>query len=435
MAGPQSADKPPDRDRPVRLRHWLLVLAVRGMGGIAGVLATVATTRLLGAEQAGLIALSLAIVTVLAALSRIGLDNTVVRFVGMHAAQGEWNYVQGVHRLALNWAARASIAVGALLCLASWPLANFVFDKPGLAAVLAIMAWLVPSRAVYFLCAQGFVGVRRPELASFLHNICMPVAFVFLLLAAMSLGLPASSTILAATSYSLAALVTLVLGMLAWRKLVPHAAPTFDQNALWSSAAPLWIVVVMSQVATWGAQIVSGVWLNSAEVAQLAAAQRTALLVNLVLMVTNLLVAPRFAALYRQEKTGDLKLLARKTTRMMTFVATAVVLWVALFAAPMMGVFGEEFVPAAALLQILICGQWINVATGSVQQLLQMTGHERDMRNIMLVTGSLSIVLAVVLTIRFGVYGTAWAITLSLIVQNLAALAMVKRRLGFLTLL
>jgi len=47
-----------------------------------------------------------------------------------------------------------------------------------------------------------------------------------------------------------------------------------------------------------------GTWVSSEEIVQLAVAQRTALLTSFVLMAVNLVVAPRFASMY---KKGEMK--------------------------------------------------------------------------------------------------------------------------------
>jgi len=421
-------------DGYAKLYHWLLVLIVRGFGGVAGVVATIVTSRMLGAEQAGLVFLALSVITVSAAFSRLGLDMAVVRFIGMHAASGEWAQVQGTFRLSLKWAGFTSLAVALLLCLAAGPLAHHVFHKPALAPVLTIMAWQVPLLALYWLCAQGFIGLRQPELATFLQNICLPLGFIALLLAALHLDLPLPPALLAACAYVLGASATLLMGLWLWRKRLPAATPHIDATQLWNSAAPLWVVVVMNQMLTWSGQITSGIWLDATQVAHFAAAQRTALLISLALIVTNMLVAPRFAALHKQDKLDDLRQLARKTTQMMALIATFVVIAMVVFANEVMQLFGEEFGNAGVLLKILALGQWVCMVTGSVAILLQMTGYERDMRDITIASGVLVIALSVIFTSRWGVQGAAWATALTMIAQNIAALIMVRRRLGFWTL-
>ena len=63
-----------------------------------------------------------------------------------------------------------------------------------------------------------------------------------------------------------------------------------------------------------------------------------------------------------------------------------------------------------------------------------MTGHERDMRNVVLFSGPLALLLQFVLTPIYGALGAAIATAIALASQNLLAVYMVKKRLGFNTL-
>ena len=62
--------------------------------------------------------------------------------------------------------------------------------------------------------------------------------------------------------------------------------------------------------------------------------------------------------------------------------------------------------------------------------LLNMTGNEKDMRNISILTGSLSIIMGYLLILHFGVTGAAISVSAALIFQNLLAAFYVRKRLG-----
>jgi O-antigen/teichoic acid export membrane protein len=96
-----------------------------------------------------------------------------------------------------------------------------------------------------------------------------------------------------------------------------------------------------------------------------------------------------------------------------------------------MGLFGDEFVVAGNLLAIMAIGQFINVATGSVGFLLNMSGHERDFRRVTMFAGPLTIILSYVFIVQWGVIGAAVATAVGLSLQNIGALFMVRKRLGF----
>ena len=192
--------------------------------------------------------------------------------------------------------------------------------------------------------------------------------------------------------------------------------------------------MLMSQLTQWSGQFIAGVYVPSEEVAQLAVAQRTAMLTSFILMAVNLVVAPRFAALYKQGNMEGLERLALMSVKLMVLFAIPIVAVMMFFPSFLMKLFGEGFAEGGHLLQILAVGQFVNVVTGSVGYLLSMSGHEKDLRNTVLISGPLAIIAAVALTPLWGATGSAIATALAVATQNLVAVFWVRKRLGFNTL-
>ena len=190
----------------------------------------------------------------------------------------------------------------------------------------------------------------------------------------------------------------------------------------------------MSQMVQWSGQFMAGAYVSSEALAQLAVAQRTAMLSSFILIAVNLVVAPRFAKLYRDNDMAQLERLAIKSVKLISLFALPVIGVMLVFPSFLMSLFGSEFKEGAILLQILAVGQFINAMTGSVGFLLIMTGHERDLRNITLMSGSLTLFLTWFLTTQFNIIGAAIGTAIAVATQNLLAVYFVKKRLGFNTL-
>ena len=126
--------------------------------------------------------------------------------------------------------------------------------------------------------------------------------------------------------------------------------------------------------------------------------------------------------------------LAIKSVKLVALFALPVIGVMLVFPSFLMGLFGSEFAEGAALLQILAVGQFINAMTGSVGFLLMMSGHERDMRNVTLISGTLALLLTWFLTAQFDIVGAAIGTAVAVATQNLLAVYFVKKRLGFNTL-
>jgi len=93
-------------------------------------------------------------------------------------------------------------------------------------------------------------------------------------------------------------------------------------------------------------------------------------------------------------------------------------------------VFGLEFAAAYAPLIILLLGEFVNSAAGSVGFLLSMTGHERETMLGIAAAATLNIALNLLLTPSWGIGGAATAAASSMILWNVLLWWITWKQLG-----
>ena len=404
-----------------------------GMKGIAfggTFLLSIAAARMLGAKLAGLYFLSLTIVTVVSTLARLGVEKPLVRHVAAFHAAADAASIRGFAAASAGMAALVSVAAALAFSLGADWLATHVFDEAGLAPVLALMAWAIPGMTIAGVLSFAFQGLRRIALHLLYFSVLTPLLTLTLYFAARLAGFDAS---LAAATVA-AATVTALLAVATWFSAWPWPSRLPDRATLrpFRSSNRATQIVVASQLAMqWAPTLWLGALEDSASVARYHVAGRTALLIGFVLIAVNSIAAPKFASLYAQGETGALERVARQTSRLMVATALPIAAVFAIWPEVVLRLFGSEFTAAGPLLRILAIGQFFSSAMGSVSNLLLMTGHERDFRNICLVGSTLSVVGSFIAIGRFGEMGAAWVSCGTLILINVLAGLMVRRRLGF----
>lgn len=413
------------------LLQMLISISVRIAGALSVFVLSVFVGRQLGADSAGYFFLAFSIVTFLAALTRIGFDNTIVRFVGAGLVDNEWTTIRSVLARSLLITSFASTITAIMLYVGSDWIAISLFSKPLLAPVLQAMAPGVVGLALFTLLAMALQGLHKVAPSVFVINISVNIWIVIGLVVYQF-----NTAESVAYAYSVSSLLTVVIGVAFWVYFVKpqQGANTVNWNQLFASCLPLWIVMLMSQLTQWSGQFIAGAYVPSDQVAQLAVAQRTAMLTSFILMAVNLVVAPRFAALYKQGNLQGLERLALMSVKMMVVFAVPIVAVMMIFPSFLMSLFGEGFAGGGHLLQILAVGQFVNVVTGSVGFLLSMSGHEKDLRNTVLISGPIAVGAAFLLVPLYGATGSAIATALAVATQNLVAVFWVRKRLGFNTL-
>jgi O-antigen/teichoic acid export membrane protein len=417
------------------LKHSSFAFIVRIFGALAGFLMTLAITRTLSVEESGFFLLGFAICSAIGMLCTIGLTTAFVRFIGGYHAEANWGVIKGVFNKGLITVSLASISVALMIWVFSAFISNTIFDKPQFENVLKVMAFAIPCFAIYQLVAFAFQGLHKPVVSILLQNISNQVLVVIAVFIASVFIIDLTATLVAVV-FTCSAFITVIIALIRWfsNDKLSILADYSKTSELVASAKPLFLMMLMGMLVQYSGQIISGVYLSANDVAYFSVAQRISMLTSFVLMAVNLVAAPRFAASAKLGKTEELRTTSLFCSRIIIIMATPVVVFMFFCADFLMGLFGEEYIQAAHLLQILIVGQFINVITGSVGFLLNMTGHEKDMRNVVFFSGPLALGLGLFLTPIYGATGAAVATAIALASQNLLAVYMVKKRLGFNTL-
>ncbi|MFQ3191188.1 MAG: O-antigen/teichoic acid export membrane protein [Paraglaciecola sp.] len=405
-----------------------LTAAIKAMAAFIAFFMTAAITRIMGAEEAGLFLLAISILAFSSIFFRLGLDNVLLRLIG--ADRGTPRSIEAVST-GIVWSVLAS-GVFTLLVI-SYPdfLAHYVFSKPEFSKVISIMIWALPFIVVFMLLSFGFQAFYRVIVATWFQNLGLSFIFLVMFLAAYFYDLEMSAAS-SSIYYLIAAIVVCIWALILWHKQINGQWSVKLRDAeLWNSSSNLWVASSMSLIVQWSGVLMAGIFVSSSEIAFLSAAQRTAMLTSFVLIVVNMVVAPRYALLWKENKLNEIQRLAKWSTRGMVVLALPIITFMLVMPDFIMGLFGDEFVVAGNLLAIMAIGQFINVATGSVGFLLNMSGHERDFRRVTMFAGPLTIILSYFFIVQWGVLGAAIATAVGMSVQNIGALFMVRKHLGF----
>ncbi|MCR9185101.1 MAG: oligosaccharide flippase family protein [Halieaceae bacterium] len=407
-----------------------LAFLLRAVGAGLAFALNVAIGRLLGTEGAGLYFLALSVVMIGAVLSKLGLDNTLLRFVAAGASSGDWNRVLGVFRIGIRIAAGTSLAAaGLVLMLAPW-IADYVFGEPALAPSLRVMSLGIFSFATMTLLAESLKGLKRIRNSMLVSGVFYPgVALVLIWPLVTAFGVPG-----AAMAYVLGTGTAAVIGWAMWRANVAGvgaATPAFERATLWQSCRPLWTMSIINRgILPWAPLFLLGIWGTAEEAGIFGAATRVAMLVTFFLTAVNTVIAPKFAELHVRGEIGMLGCLARRFALLITLAASPLFVLLIFAGDWVMGLFGPDFVKGGTALAILALGQAVNTITGSVGYLLMMTAHERDISNASMLSMLLMFGCAVLLIPEHGMIGAAIASAVAVASMNIYSTVVIRLRLG-----
>ena len=176
-------------------------------------------------------------------------------------------------------------------------------------------------------------------------------------------------------------------------------------------------------------------YLPSEDVGLFSVALKVSVLVSIVLIVVNTIAAPKFAEMYWGEGGGrdQLQRLLQQSTAIIFMSCFLISLVLVYFAEDILMIFGEEFVGAKTILQLLVFGQMVNAYTGPVNIFLNMTGHQNVVSLIVLISLVVSVIGNCILVPWLGINGAAITFIACMLVTNVTAVIYSQVKLGYIT--
>lgn len=401
------------------------LLAIRLFGGGAAFLSTFIIAKYLGAGEAGLYFLVYSLIAIVSAVSRVGVDSTIVKFVGGRP-EDAWSVFYRV--------AQIMFAPSVILLLGMYFGASYIalnlFGKPELEELISIGAFGGAGLALLTVLALTLQGMSMFLLSIFFSSIAMPALLIGVVV--FDLAENASELLL---FYNFGVFSVFIIGFFVFGfRTSGQPRDSLSSSDIMESSIPLWVAAIMSQVSMWGGQVISGMYVDSISLGQFGLALRLAMLCSFVLTAVNVYFIPKFSRLYREERLCELQSMVLLSVRLIFLFVAPIFLVMFLFAEIILGYFGNEFIAASGLLRILVLGQAVNALTGSVGFLLIIKGREVRVRNITLIVGGVSVLLMFFLTSKYGVLGAALGTAFSVIFKNLVFWYEVRKSYGFNTL-
>jgi O-antigen/teichoic acid export membrane protein len=372
----------------------------------------------------GLVTVAVQVAFVASAGSRFGMDMAAVRLVAIGRGADTAAHLRSLVDRCAAVALGASVLLAALLAATS-PL----YDRYG--RVIALAAAGLPFIAVagVYLGATRGLGQMRQTL--YVFWIGQPLLWIAVAGAAIATGGETDSAVLAYdASWLVAALAAWALWRREARGFAGRPATREEVRGALGYGLPRAPAALLAQSVFWADLWVLAAFEQGTDLDAYAAAARISQVLLLFLTSLNLVFSPFAADLHARGQRKRLDELFKRSTRWA--LAATLPLLIVLFvgADDVLHAFSARFETGESALRILLVGQAVNVATGSVGFVLIMTGFTGlDLLDNVLGT-ALLVGLAAVLTAAFGIEGTATAAASSIAALNVLRLVQVRRRVG-----
>jgi O-antigen/teichoic acid export membrane protein len=404
------------------------------IGLAVAILATFATqvviTRVQGPAAFGVVTLATQGALVLGFFSRVGMDMAAVRRVAIDVGQGDRSRVRAIVSRASVISTAASLVVAAIVFACAEPLARaFAPDlvEPATQAFRAA-ALAIPFTALVQVYLGGTRGLKVMRHTLYVFWMGQPLGWLALILAGW---LAARSVGMTTLAYSVSWVVA--TGAAAWlwyretRGFGSEPPARGEVRELLRYGIPRAPAALFSQLLFWTDLFVLARYASSFETGIYAAAARAGQVILLFIISVSLMFSPFVADLHARGERDKLDRLYKQLTRWTLAATLPLFVLLAVTPASALRLFGSEFGQGRTALLILLLGQLVNVATGTVGFILIMVG--RTGWDLIVYAGSIAFDIGaavfLIAGLGLGMEGAAIAGALTMALSKLARLWLV----------
>ena len=164
------------------------------------------------------------------------------------------------------------------------------------------------------------------------------------------------------------------------------------------------------------------------QIAYYSVSVKLAMLTTIALMSVNIVIAPRIAEIYENQKKQKLQKLIKHSTRIIFLISICVLSVLFFFSEEILGLFGQGYVIANNALLFLLAAQFFNAVSGPGAIYLNMTGRQKTLNKILVSALIINIALNFYLIPTQGINGAAIATLASLIIWNTITTVLIYSR-------
>ncbi|SFQ51407.1 oligosaccharide flippase family protein [Parafilimonas terrae] len=371
-------------------------------------------------------------------VTRFGCDTSMLRFVAAFAPRKLGGNIKQISKKFSRLLLLFGIITSTIVVIGSsfW---GKILKMPQNIVILS--AFFILPMAFGLFYSQSLRGLKKIGISSFLRTSALPT-LNFILLPLFLLFVPKQSILyndLPTYAFFTAILITSLIGFIFWKKFQSAVSnnDNFDAShsksykQLINNSYPLLLVESMSFLSTWIDQLMLGVMGSNEDVGILNLCVKYGMLSSLSLQAINTISAPKFSEYFFNKDYKNLAKNFRSTTKIIFWTTFPIVTCFIIFPSFFLNIMGKSFSSGSLALVLLSVAALINVMTGSVGILLQMTGHQKIVQNVLLISVVIEVFLNAILIPSYGVTGAAIASISGTSIRNFSLSYYVKKYFGF----
>jgi O-antigen/teichoic acid export membrane protein len=408
-------------------------LSARVIAAALGLTFSLIVARLYGAKVVGTVAVINSLIMLATIFTLLGTNNSILRLIPEHLAKYSPTSAFWVYRKTQYMVIAVSVLTAVFLYFGANLLADKLFSKPNLSYYFALSSVFVVFQSIMNLNTQAVRGLRLIKIFAFMQILPQTSNLLFLMTVGMfwtSIDIPIYAVLFGFTMTGISGWFIMEIEFKK-RTQPDDQVFTMPCRDIIRISLPMLMAAAMMFFITQTGVLMLGMFRTEAEVGYYSIAGKLANLASFVIRAVDTMAAPKYSELFHKNKMDELFHLAKKSTKLIFFTTTPILLCFIIFGKPILNiVFGPKFVVAYPALVVLVIGTFVNSISGTCGTFLNMTGKQIAFRNIVMIVAIFNILLNLWFIPLFGINGAAVSAMASLWIWNLSILVYMKLKFG-----
>ncbi len=416
------------------LKGSVITFFLKMFGMLLGYVMIFIISKKNGASGVGFYNFFTQVLSVLSTFIALGMNISVLRFVGQFNNSNDRSKMHQLYRYFTRIISPFSIVIGLLIFVFAENISHILGKEDDYINGFKTIGCILPFFSLNLVSVEFIRGLKKLQISELIRSVIRPLIITLILLAQWKNKIENVEIIYL---FAITAIINSSFSSaIIWKELrkIPKITTNiFVKKEFLDTSFSMLLISLSTALLAALPILFLDYFTNEKTVGIFSVAFKIASLISLILTVINTMAAPKFAELFWNDKKVELQKLINQASKIMFWVSLVISIAIILFSNQILLTFGEEYKNARVILIIIVIGQFINSASGSVGIFMNMSGNQKYSRNIMLVTLILVSILYLIFSPKYGVLGVAIINTIGISIINITSAFFVYYKLKLIT--
>ena len=409
------------------IKNSLKVLLLRASGIVLMFLLSLFLTNSFSAEIVGQYDFVRSFLMILSGASLLGTNQAIIYYSGILTSKKSFGSIKSIY-FKMNFLILIACAIlYAPLLVIDKEIINQIFNKQGAYELVSLSLQGLVFYSITMLNIDTIRALKHTLISEGFRNIFRYTPFFIFSIILYIIDSPEYLVLWFIYSFVVIFVIsTAVVYFFLFNKNFPKsAAHNFSSTEILRTSYPM----ALSAISYFLMQSTDVLFISAYDtfesVAYYSIAVKLATVTALALISVNIVIAPKIASIYNDKNFSQLKLILKKATRMNVVISLPIIIILLFFSEYVLSTFGSNYILAKNALWILLIAQFFNSITGPSALYLNMTGRQKKLNVILVISLLINVVLNIILVPDFGMLGAAISTTTSFVISKILASALV----------